>query len=615
MRIKAVQFYDYRAFYAEREADKANYFIKIDGKNLLVYGENGSGKTSFFRGLKDLIFQEDFTSHFKTPILNDGYLEITFDDDSTDRFDATGVTATNQELLNTSKLNSFLSYKELLRTHLSEDSEINYFDLLVNEILREHTLGTLGQLNTAWTTLKDRNIEDEKAVILAAVPADYTLEQAQEQIEIIDASYAQAIQQFKDEFDELLGAINADIADVLKYFKQGVTLTFTLEQLTPDNLKSPELYCDVNYATFVLDGHHKFLNEARLSALAISVYLTALKTNPTDGALKLLFLDDVFLGLDLNNRLPLLDILKDKFSDWQIFLTTYDRHWFEVAKQHLNNDWLPIEMYAIAIEDKPFEKPLIIQSENYFEKAKKYLASGDYPASLNYLRKELEFQVKERLPEESTRHFEDKPHTLKHLWDLMIERFNINGQGDLITAEIKQEIKTFRLSLLNPLSHDNLSAPVYKHELLRAKALIKKVQALPITREFTLLAKGMKLLFKHPSINYTATIELLQDWTVDVVNTNKVHHYPNCQLTHWQYNGSPYYNTRSNRPSDKPAKLPEDRLDVIRTNLIGQALLNPLTEEGFNKNTKFEDVWTIHELIEKCDSQKRDNWFMRIFRK
>ncbi|QLH31382.1 MAG: hypothetical protein HWD62_02070 [Cyclobacteriaceae bacterium] len=76
-----------------------------------------------------------------------------------------------------------------------------------------------------------------------------------------------------------------------------------------------------------------------------------------------------------------------------------------------------------------------------------------------------------------------------------------------------------------------------------------------------------------------------------------------------------HYNTHANRASNKPAELPVDRLNAISANLIGQPLLHPLTEESFNKHTKFEDVWTIHELLEKCDNQKRDNWFMRIFRK
>ena len=616
MKIKSLQFYDYRFFYAEKESDKAGYFIEVDSKNLLVYGENGSGKTSFFRGLKDIIHKEDFISHFKTPILNDGYLEMTFDDNTIDRFDATGANASKAELLNISKLNSFLSYKELLRTHFYEESEINFFEIIVNDILKEHNLPTLGQLQEAWQSLKVRDIEIEKSVIEASVPAEISEDEAKEQIEKLDSDYDEQITKFNDEFDELLESINTGIGDIVKYFNQGIIINFEFEKLVRANLANPVLLAKVNYAAFDLTSHHKFLNEARLSAIAISVYLTALQTNPTVGAIKFIFLDDIFIGLDLNNRLPLLDILKDKFSDWQIFLTTYDRHWFEVAKQHLEAaSWKAIEMYAASIEGKEFEKPVIIQSENYFSKAEKYFIAGDYPASLNYLRKELESQINDRLPEESTRHYEGKPNQLVHLWDLLVERYDRNKQGKLITEKNKSELKVARFSLLNPQSHDNLSAPVYKYELQRAFELIKDIQTIPKIKGVTLLAAGMEIIFKHPSINYSITLELLKDWKVDIVGATKTHEYPSCKIKHWQFNNQPFFNLMRNLSGTEPQNPIEERFDIIRRNLIGYSLLQPLTEEIFNINTSFENIWTIKELLDKCDNRKRDSWFCRIFRK
>lgn len=540
MKIKSLQFYDYRVFYAESESDKKDYFIEVNSKNMLLYGENGSGKTSFFRGLKDIVHSEDFTSHFKTTILNDGYLEITFDDNSTDRFDATGTKATKAELLNVSKLNSFLSYKELLKTHLNDDTEINFFEIIVNDILKEHNLQTLGQLKPAWVSTRARNIEQEKEVINASVPAEMTEEEAVEQIEKIEIEYDEQITKFNDEFDELLKSINQGINDIAKYFNQGVTIKFELEKLTRANLISPSLTANVDYASSNLSSHHKFLNEARLSAIAISVYLTALQTNPTVGAMKFIFLDDVFLGLDLNNRLPLLDILKDRFSDWQIFLTTYDRHWFEVAIQHLEPaKWKAIEMYAGEVAGKPFEKPIIIDSENYFEKAEKYYKAGDYPAALNYLRKELESQIKDRLPEEDVRNFDNKaPKQLGALWGLLINRYDRNGLSHLISTKIRSDIETIKLGLLHPQSHDNLSSPIYKYELQRAFDLIKGIQSIPKIKGVTLLSAGMGLVFKHPSLNYTLTLELLKDWKIDIVGTTKTHEYPLCRLIHWQFNNS-----------------------------------------------------------------------------
>jgi hypothetical protein len=616
MKVKSIQFYDYRVFYAEKELDKQDYLIEVNASNLLLYGENGSGKTSFFRGVRDMIYQEDFTTHFKTPLLDEGYIEIAFDDNTTDKFDAAGNKATKPELINISKLNSFLSYKELLRTHLYEDSEINFFDLLIDKILREHNLPTLGRLQTAWNNLSTKNIEQEKTIIGSSVPEELSEDEAKEQIEKLEQDYKADVIKFNDELDELLRSINNDITKVLKYFNQGIEIKFTLEKLSADIITSPVIKANVEYAKTNLDSFHQFLNEARLSAIALSTYLTALKSNPTEGAIKFIFLDDVFLGLDLSNRLPLLDILKDEFSDWQIFLTTYDRHWFEVAKQHLDmNKWKFVEMYASNIENEFFERPLIVQSENYFSKADKYLKIGDYAASLNYLRKELEYQIKERLPEEVTRHYEGKPHTLEHLWKLMVERYSLSNAANLISEEIKQELKTVRFSLLNPQSHDNLSTPVYKYELKRTFNLIEKIQAIPIIRGVILLTTGMELIFKHPKLNYSLTLELIEDWRVDIYGNTKTHHYPNCILKHWQLNGNDYYNLHKNTFGNKPTNPIEDKFDKIRNNIVGYKLLQPLTERTFNSYTGFEDIWSIKELLDRCDNQKSDNWFTRIFKK
>jgi len=61
-----------------------------------------------------------------------------------------------------------------------------------------------------------------------------------------------------------------------------------------------------------------------------------------------LFLDDIFIGLDIGNRLPLLDILEKEFPDYQIFVTTYDKPWFEHARGFLEqqSNWKTLEFYA-----------------------------------------------------------------------------------------------------------------------------------------------------------------------------------------------------------------------------------------------------------------------------
>src|SRR5690606_38327393 len=87
----------------------------------------------------------------------------------------------------------------------------------------------------------------------------------------------------------------------------------------------------------VLDAPHLSLNEARQSALALAIYFAGRKlcgeTTLADVP-KIMVLDDVIVGLDQSNRLPVLDLLADKFQDWQIIILTHDRIWFEMTRSY-----------------------------------------------------------------------------------------------------------------------------------------------------------------------------------------------------------------------------------------------------------------------------------------
>ena len=58
-------------------------------------------------------------------------------------------------------------------------------------------------------------------------------------------------------------------------------------------------------------------------------------------------MDDVLVGLDMSNRLPVLNILKEYFSEYQIFLTTYDKAWYEIVKRRtFDEEWEYAEFYS-----------------------------------------------------------------------------------------------------------------------------------------------------------------------------------------------------------------------------------------------------------------------------
>ena len=145
MRIKKIEINNYKAFYKKHTFD-------VGGKNLFIYGENGSGKSSLYYGLKDFFqssiedFNYDETENIFIEEANkgNGYIKVFFNPDKDGNTTPTGkeysVTKTTKNTYATGdtsirdaiKLKSFLTYKHLLDIHhIKKNDEIDLFDLLV----------------------------------------------------------------------------------------------------------------------------------------------------------------------------------------------------------------------------------------------------------------------------------------------------------------------------------------------------------------------------------------------------------------------------------------------------------------------------------------------------
>src|SRR5262249_12701844 len=120
-----------------------------------------------------------------------------------------------------------------------------------------------------------------------------------------------------EKLDRLLPDFNAGLINVLENLTTNVNIILSdFEQNVSVQLNLPEdgieitreidnqvISLTANYYNRPLARHHQIFNEARLTAIAISIYLGALLLNPPS-QLKVLFLDDILIGLDMANRLP-----------------------------------------------------------------------------------------------------------------------------------------------------------------------------------------------------------------------------------------------------------------------------------------------------------------------
>lgn len=75
----------------------------------------------------------------------------------------------------------------------------------------------------------------------------------------------------------------------------------------------------------------KYLSESQLNSLGISLFLAAVKN--FNKANRFFILDDVLISFDRRYRTRLLDLLERDFSDYQIFLLTHERYWYDLIRR------------------------------------------------------------------------------------------------------------------------------------------------------------------------------------------------------------------------------------------------------------------------------------------
>lgn len=215
--------------------------------------------------------------------------------------------------------------------------------------------------------------------------------------------------------------------------------------------------------------HHRFLNEAKLSAIAIAIYLSSILVQP-ESNLKILALDDMLIGLDMSNRLPVIDILEEYFSDYQIFFLTYDRTWYEIVRQRTENSkWKYAEFYFSKTDES--EIPRYVEDRAYLEKAKEYFAANDYKACAIYLRTAFEELIKKFCDKKrlSVRYSEDpKKLTSNDFWPAI-------KSGASLQNSLIKEIECYRKFILNPLSHATI-VNIIKKEISKAIEAVENLE-------------------------------------------------------------------------------------------------------------------------------------------
>ena len=506
VRIDTITLADFRGFPGPAPA-----IFALGGKNLLVYGENGSGKSSLFYALAEFFSLKPtrplsaYKNVFSGQAEADCKVSIEFVGDAKAVdwtvsahpcvFDFTTQVDdwykyffgnTDTRTIDAALRAACLDYKSLLNTNFRHgEGAINLFAIAVEHFLRDYPVprgGITTTLGKLWAEVQEATPENGKEKDKEK-KKNYSIEKINQACIDFNTAFQPALLALLPQVNALMHALGWQEVVLTALHSPG--LTYQPARLKRDRILNGQvLEPKLTFRNQPLDRPQTFLNEARLSALGLALYLAGrLTSTPTapSGALKLLVLDDVLIGLDHSNRLPVLDVLTDFFSDWQIVLMSHDRGWFDLARHRLpERDWACYEIYeGDAAATAPI--PIVRKTEKrpapaLLAKGRQLLLLGYVEAAANYTRQAFEAGLRgacEFQKVEMRYTADPNAHKAQDFLDVLKKAPKLTKVAQADWSACLQRIELFKNVVMNPYSHP--SAPnIPRQEVVDAANAVER---------------------------------------------------------------------------------------------------------------------------------------------
>lgn len=357
--MKRIHSIDLKHFKAFRDTPP----IELGGKNLLLYGANGSGKSSIFWALYTFLqssqkLPEEVQKYFD-PSHRESLVNIDKAEAATSSITlhigeevdakstvpvciALDVHETSEPDLKKANLASdFVTYRVLFRFyHFNNSEEIDLWDVFSREILPFCSSPLSGNLADDWIDLLSedpyKEIQRQKARGGIALG--------------IYDKYESRLKVFKVGLEGSLDSIGKEAQKFYdQHFDQDgeKTLTLALRLARPPSydrkgheMKIPKISLLITLGGKPITRPQSFLNEAKLTQIAISVRFGATKANLQQAPMKLLVLDDLLISLDMSNRMQVINIiLSDKdLADYQKIIMTHDQGFYNEIRRSIGSD-------------------------------------------------------------------------------------------------------------------------------------------------------------------------------------------------------------------------------------------------------------------------------------
>lgn len=526
MRITSVRLKAFRGV-----SSALNLPFDRDGKNLLVYGENGAAKSSFARALEHLFNpkacpDQDILGHRNLFVATPPEISTEFAGQKGGILHTEPVVwsaakgkPTPSWLLSSAARSAFLDHRKLLM--LSDRTYGNlprrFYQTAVQHLFGNLPAGTSGEtVSSLWRVIQnDARLYLENKVAKPGEAKSGIVDpiahyrRIEDNVNLLN----QALDDYLLPKGGVLPALVTETERLLARFEGlGLTIDLHLGHLTfdrndgsfgGDEINPQVTYCrkklGVDEKGLWVPNHHETLNEARLTALALALFFSAVllqdripyiagTKDPAKPA-RLLVLDDILMGLDYDHRIPVLELIQDEFiagTRHQVLLLTHDRVWFDLCRLQLDpSEWKTVELFTRRgagpdQSDFPMRKQSACDSAT---RAQEFLNDGELPAAANYARTSIETSLKKICDKRHTPiGFSLNPEGLKI--DVFIDAAgrepkvagasNAAGNHMLVPKDLQRAIKSIRTTVLNPLCHAHPTT-VTSSQIKRAIAIANQL--------------------------------------------------------------------------------------------------------------------------------------------
>lgn len=506
--------------------------LSLEGKNLLMYGENGSGKSSIYYALHSLLQSQ---CKDKNPIYFDVNNPENIVNQNTKKPNAkVEIVFEGSDVVYSI---SHEGYKESISQRISPLRDLNGQCVFVNH---KFLFNVFSFRNSQYIDLFPVFIKDILPFVLTRDGSEYIsmiYDDVMKGIKrrgksnTIDSSYQARIDRFNAETKYIIDLINSNAVETASNIyndhfrnsedrqlritlgydnntdkvprpnksywlrcghryqyveragvKEEKSVSSSMEIIQPViTLKVEELQDDgVTYR--LIEKPQTYFNEAKLTAIALSIRFALLDTVTAANG-RFLALDDMLISLDMSNRTKVINYLLDVISEkYKVYLFTHDRAFFEHCKERIiytnkakglskQDGWLFKELYN---DDIPQNNPKELVSESDVSRAKAHYNAFDYPASANYLRKAVETLVREIFPPKLIKQDNGLEHDkLRNVLETSFALFQKIPGTNL--SDLSRLIGNLNL-LLNPLSHKSTETNVYKTELKEIFGILERLR-------------------------------------------------------------------------------------------------------------------------------------------